>query len=51
MSASTLRELFYSHDDRLIHKWDHYFEIYEQYFAKYKGRTENILETRQMFTL
>lgn len=44
MSAHTLRELFYNHDDRLIHKWDHYFEIYEQYFAKYKGRPVNILE-------
>ena len=44
MHTATLRELFYAHNDRLVHKWDHYFEIYEQYFAKYKGRPINILE-------
>ena len=41
---STFRELFYNHDGRLIHKWDHYFEIYEKYLSKYKGKKINILE-------
>lgn len=39
-----LRDLFYSHEGRLIHKWDHYFEIYEKYFEKYRGKSVNILE-------
>lgn len=44
MENKTLREIFYQHDGRLIHKWDHYFEIYEKYFSKYKGEKVNILE-------
>lgn len=39
-----MRELFYEHDGRQIHKWDHYFEIYERYFSKYRGADVNILE-------
>ena len=44
MNNQTLREIFYNHQGRLIHKWDHYFEIYEKYFLKYKGQKLNILE-------
>ncbi len=44
MENQTLRDLFYSHDDRLVHKWDHYFEIYEKYFSKYRGQKISILE-------
>lgn len=40
----SLREIFYSHDGNLIHKWDHYFEIYEMYFEKYRGKEINLLE-------
>ncbi|RPD50842.1 hypothetical protein [Paracnuella aquatica] len=40
----TIREIFYEHDGKLIHKWDHYFEIYERYFAAYRGQRINILE-------
>jgi len=39
-----IRDLFYEHDQNLIHKWDHYFEVYERYFAKYRGQKLNILE-------
>ena len=39
-----IRDLFYEHDENLIHKWDHYFEVYERYFSKYKGEKLNILE-------
>ncbi|PZP48618.1 MAG: hypothetical protein DI598_09815 [Pseudopedobacter saltans] len=42
--VKSLRELFYSHEGRLVHKWDHYFEIYEKYFLKYVGKKLNILE-------
>lgn len=44
MSRQSLREIFYSHDGNLIHKWDHYFEIYEKYFDKFIGQNINILE-------
>ena len=40
----TLREIFYTHNDRLIHKWDHYFDIYERYFSTYRGKSLNVLE-------
>jgi cephalosporin hydroxylase len=40
----TIRELFYNHEGNLIHKWDHYFDIYEKHFAKYRGQKVNILE-------
>ncbi|NIJ54161.1 class I SAM-dependent methyltransferase [Dyadobacter arcticus] len=40
----TIRELFYNHEGNLIHKWDHYFDIYEKHFAKYRGQKVNMLE-------
>jgi hypothetical protein len=40
----TIREIFYNHEGNLIDKWDHYFEIYEQYFEKYRGQQINLLE-------
>jgi len=40
----SLKELFYAHEGKLIHKWEHYFEIYERYFSKYRGQKVNILE-------
>lgn len=44
MGYNKLRELFYNHEGKLIHKWDHYFDIYEKYFCKYIGKELNILE-------
>lgn len=40
----SFRELFYEHDGNLIHKWDHYFEIYDTHFSKYREQNVNILE-------
>src|SRR5688572_16048006 len=40
----TLKEIFDSHKGRLIHKWDHYFEIYEKHFSRYRNSPVNILE-------
>lgn len=40
----SLRDIFYSHEGNLIHKWDHYFEIYETYFEKLRGSKVNLLE-------
>ena len=28
----------------MIHKWDHYFDIYERYFSGYRGISVNLLE-------
>lgn len=44
MLVYSLREIFYSHEGNLIHKWDHYFEIYETYFEKLRGSKVNLLE-------
>jgi hypothetical protein len=41
---TSIRELFYQHEGNLVHKWDHYFEIYERYFGAYQGKTVNMLE-------
>ena len=40
----TLREIFDSLDNRLIHKWNHYIEIYDRYFSKYRDTEVVILE-------
>lgn len=29
MKSNTLSELFYTHTRKIIHKWDHYFDVYE----------------------
>ena len=41
---SELFQIFKKHEDRIIHKWIHYFEIYENHFAKFRGKEINILE-------
>ncbi len=41
---NSLREYFLKNDKRLIHKWDHYFEIYDRHFSRYKGKEVVILE-------
>jgi len=44
MENITLRELFYNHSGNLIHKWDHYFDIYSRYLSHYEGKSPKILE-------
>ncbi len=40
-----LRAYFESHDKgRGIWKWEHYFDVYHGYFAKFAGRNVNLLE-------
>jgi hypothetical protein len=39
-----LEYYFYNNESRIIHKWDHYFNIYERYFRKYVGGDVNVLE-------
>ncbi len=38
------REIFESHQGNLIHKWNHYFEIYDRHFAPWQGKEVTILE-------
>jgi hypothetical protein len=40
----SIRNIFMEHEGKLIHKWDHYFEIYERYFSQYIGKSINLLE-------
>jgi hypothetical protein len=43
-SIKTLREIFENHSGRLLHKWDHYIEIYDKHFSSYRNKKINILE-------
>jgi ubiquinone/menaquinone biosynthesis C-methylase UbiE len=39
-----LERYFYNNPGRVIHKWKHYFEIYERHFARYRGKQVNVVE-------
>lgn len=39
-----LERYFYNNPGRIIHKWRHYFEIYDRHFSRYRGRRVNIVE-------
>jgi len=39
-----LEHFFFNEKHRLIHKWNHYFEIYDRHLHHLKGRRINILE-------
>jgi hypothetical protein len=41
---NSTRNIFESHTGNLIHKWDHYFEIYDRYFNKYIDQEVVLLE-------
>jgi hypothetical protein len=40
----SLREFFEQDDHRLMHKWMHYFDIYESHFSKFRGKDIVLLE-------
>jgi hypothetical protein len=40
----SLREIFDRHEGRLIHKWEHYFPVYEQHLAAFRRRPVKVLE-------
>lgn len=44
MTNETCRELFEAHEGRVVSNWNHYFEIYDQYLAKYRGKPVKMLE-------
>ena len=39
-----LEKYFKQNDKRLIHKWQHYFEVYDRHFSKYRNKEVVILE-------
>jgi len=43
-SMPSLHEIFLKNGERRIHKWVHYFDIYERHFRKYCGKAPTILE-------
>jgi hypothetical protein len=41
---SALQEYFAQNPGRLIHKWLHYFEIYERHFSRFRNREVHVME-------
>jgi hypothetical protein len=41
---NTLRDYFEHNPGRLMHKWLHYFDIYERHFARFRGREIHMME-------
>ena len=39
-----LERYFEAHKGRRIHKWMHYFDIYDRHFSKFRGRPVVVLE-------
>jgi len=45
--ASIMNELekhFRENTGRLIHKWNHYFEIYDRHFSRFRGTAVHVVE-------
>jgi hypothetical protein len=41
---SDLEKIFHDHTGNIIHKWNHYFEIYDRHFSRFRNRKVRILE-------
>jgi len=39
-----LRQIFAQNNGRVIHKWDHYFNIYERHFSAFRGKKVTVVE-------
>lgn len=42
--SSDLEKYFRNNSDRLIHKWNHYFDIYERHFSRFRDKEIVLLE-------
>lgn len=40
----TLKELVRDHQGRPFHKWEHYYDIYDRWFSRYRGEELTVLE-------
>jgi SAM-dependent methyltransferase len=43
-NGSVLLDYFENHEHRMIHKWMHYFEIYERHFHQFRGKDMSLVE-------
>jgi cephalosporin hydroxylase len=43
-TKNPLEAYFRANQGRLIHKWMHYFDIYDRHFSPYRGREVNVVE-------
>jgi hypothetical protein len=39
-----LADFFFNRADRLIHKWHHYFDLYDRHFAAFRGKSPVVVE-------
>ena len=39
-----LEKYFAKNTGRLIHKWKHYFEIYDRHFSRFRGSNVHVVE-------
>lgn len=44
MQDNHLIDYFNNNQKRLIHKWEHYFDIYETHFSRFRDKSPMILE-------
>ena len=42
--TNPLETYFRANQGRLIHKWMHYFDIYDRHFSRFRGRPIVVLE-------
>lgn len=43
-NANSLIDFFENHEHRLIHKWMHYFEVYDRHFSKFRDQEISLIE-------
>lgn len=42
--SNPLEAYFWSHEGTVVHKWHHYFKIYDRYFSSFRGKPVKMLE-------
>ena len=43
-SSNSLQRYFDNNNKRLIFKWDHYFDIYDHHFSRFRGKRVTVVE-------
>lgn len=43
-ASGDMADIFYNHEGRLAHKWDHYHGIYDRHLARFRGSNVKFLE-------
>ena len=44
MHKNDLEKIFHEHTGNIIHKWNHYLEIYDRHFQKFRNKKITIME-------